>query len=240
MVVAVSSRFMEEVGGGPTPAILLHGPGKDPRRHNNYSKQFAPLGFVYCSHPACMQLVELGDEDHFVCPDGHFTDLKEEDRKRSNPGGWTHSGLSPTAMGRLGEEILLKLGDLGDLGVIDTARWIPEQRKPLDGFTTLGHGIEVKTSDVVCASRTFDPGRAADKARKIRFAEQEGAEIIIGPLVRPNLATSLAEVHLRYWVRDIKSYAVNEYDEPFAVVDFTDLNPFVVEGEEREKTEIPF
>lgn len=239
MVVAVSSRFMEEVGG-PLPAILLHGPGKNPRRHNPYSKQFAPPGYCYCSHPACTQLVAVRDEDYFVCPDEHFTDLKEEDRKRSKPGGWTHSGLSPTALGRLGEEILLKLGDLGELGVIDKSRWIPEQRKPLDGFTNLGHGIENKTSDVVCAARAFDPGRELDRARKVRFAEQQGAELIIGTYVMVDLATSLAKVYVRSWRGEIQYYTVNEYDEPFAVVDFTDLNPFVVEGEEREKTEIPF
>lgn len=241
MVVVVASQFMEEVGdGSPVPILLRSTSGKDPRRSNNYAAKFAPYGFVYCGNPSCSHLVEVGDMDTIECPSRHVTDLRDEAEKRSDPGGWTHSGLCPTDLGRLGERVLFELSDLGELGQIDPDRWIPELRLPLDGFTTLGHGIEVKACDAVCAASAYNPGGKKDKARKLKYASQVGAEFIIGAFVRLNFRTSTAEIHLRCWRGEIKYFSIGPNDAPFAVVDFTHLNPFVTEGEEKEKTEIPF
>jgi hypothetical protein len=241
MVVVIASQFMEEVGdGSPVPILLRSTRGKDPRRSNNYAAKFAPLGYVYCGNPSCSHLVETKDLDTVECPAGHVTDLRHEAEKRSDPGGWTHSGLSLTELGRLGEEVLFELADLGELGVIDPDRWIPELRLPLDGFTVQGHGIEVKSCDAVCAARAYNPGGKKDKARKREFAAKEGAEFIIGAFVRLDFRTSTAEIHLRCWRGEIKYYSIGDNDVPFAVVDFTHLNPFVQQEEEKRTTEIPF
>ena len=240
MVVVIASQFMEEVGDGSPVPILLRSVGVDTRRHNNYATKYAPYGFVYCGNPSCSHLVEIGDEDTIECPDRHVTDLRAEADKRSEPGGWTHSGMCPTDLGRLGEQVLLELSDLGELGRIDPERWIPELRLPLDGFTALGHGIEVKTCDAVCVASAFNPGGKKDKERKRKFASQEGAEFIIGAFVRLDFRTSTAEIHLRCWRGEIKYYSIGDNDVPFAVVDFTHLNPFVQQEEEKRTTEIPF
>lgn len=240
MVVVIASQFMEEVGDGSPVPILLRSVGVDTRRHNNYAAKYAPYGFEYCGNPSCSHLVEIGDGAEIECPAGHFTDLREEAEKRSDPGGWTHSGLCPSDLGRLGESVLLELSDLRELGRIDPDRWIPELRLPLDGFTTLGHGIEVKTCDAVCAASAYNPGGKKDKARKLEYASKVGAEFVIGAFVRLDFRSSTAEIHLRCWRGEIKYFSIGPNDAPFAVVDFKHLNPFVSEGEEKEKVEIPF
>lgn len=228
------------------PRNLVTLPGQDSlrrrvtrRQFNPESCAFVPVGYVPCKSP-CRNFAEIDYEANTAeCPEGHVLDLDEECQE-FGPGGGTWVGLTLKQQGDIGEEIVKKLKKLGEWGNVD--EWCKEYNAPLDGITDLGWGIEVKTKSTRAKKHCFEPGNKKSRARKLAEAEKRNLKGILEVLVILDFELSKARIFIKAKPRgkQLRFWSMPT-DPPFAVVDFTDLNPFVPsEDKEREKTEIPF
>lgn len=211
------------------------------RRFNPQSDSCVPEGYVVCK-PPCLLLATVDfDLGLASCPDGHVVDLSEEEAKQFDPGGCTRVGLSLKEQGDIGEEIIQRLKVLGPWGEI--VEWCAHYNAPLDGITSLGWGIEVKTKSTRSAKWAYEPGNRKSRDRKRAEARSRKLKGVLETSVHMDFDTSKARIDIRERPidQDLKFWTIPMDEEPFAVVDFTDLNPFVEsEKKESEKTEIPF
>lgn len=209
------------------------------RRYNPLSDSRVPEGFVVC-RPPCTLLAEIDFESKTAkCPEGHEIDLEAEEQKQFDPGGNTRVGLTLKDQGDIGEDIIQNLKSLGFWGKI--IEWCQHYNAPLDGITSAGWGIEVKTKSTRATKMSFEPGNKKSRARKIAEAERRNLRGILEVLVILDFDISKARIFIKERPRgeDLKFWSI-PLGNPYAVVDFTDLNPFAPKKKEGEKTEIPF
>lgn len=248
MVVLDARKLDTEDPGRVQSAPLLNGRtdlsrAKPRGRTNPYSVHDSPPGFMRCKTPSCSELISREQllEGIAMCSLGHVIDVTEEERRHlEEPGGYSLVGLSNKAQGDIAELIVQRLKSLGDFG--DISEWMGE-RHPLDGVTSKGWGIEVKSVNGPMA-RNHAFTRSTKRATAKKHAEMRKRKLkgLVGVLVILDFGTSEAIIYLRGMKK--MTYFERPRTEPFAIVDFTDINPFVQEARQHEMDlagdDIPF
>ena len=198
MVVVTAPRLRKGYVGATTA------PSKSPSRDNHQrinhrSVYDTPEGFYKCPIPTCSGLVRQEiDQGKIVACDGperHELDYDTECRSfmPTKAGGFTHAGLTMAQQGELAEEIVASLGGLGPYGRLTL---FEQYHCPLDGYTDTNLGAEIKSCSNRCRNQAFNPGHAATKQRKDRFARERGYRGILGILVVINFETSTADIYI--------------------------------------------
>ncbi|HSX41062.1 MAG TPA: hypothetical protein VLF21_00250 [Candidatus Saccharimonadales bacterium] len=193
-------------------------------RVNRDSIWNAPAGHIKCPNPTCGVPIPLAEveDDYAVCSKGHAHSPREEAERfeSQTPGGYTHAGLSLTAMGLLGEDIIERQVRLGRFGkIIERTPY----HHPIDFVTDLGFGLESKTVNAVNLNHAFNLS-AAEKEAKTAYVLENGLVPAAG-LVVVCFRTSRAEIHLRSWPDRFKYFERPKRRPPDMVVKFK--NPFV-------------
>lgn len=118
----------------------------------------------------------------------------------SNPsGGATKIGITMTAQGQIGEQVVRDLSESNSAFTqrYGKVQWWPEAyNSPLDGATQ-DWGLEVKSIGADALHHRFIPGSAATKATKDQAAAQKGLKGVLGILVILNYRTSTADVYVK-------------------------------------------
>lgn len=199
--VAVATPKLKVVEGGKKQRR----PRPNQRSRSNFSRlrlnsqalvdEEVPEGHTPCLVCRTPIPFKLGSYEDLVCPKGHvLSQSKIMEIEEVSPGGVAHSGISKNEQGRIGEEIVWDLADLGEYGrpysISDSYHC------PLDGATDKNWGIEVKSVSTLTRCHAFAPTKK-QKASKDRFARDKGYQGVIGVLVVLDFATSRAEIYLK-------------------------------------------
>lgn len=190
----------------------------NPKCHHSFTPQEAHdaefnRGWIKC--PVC------GFEQNIV-PDMD-PNTKVWTAEGLNPGGITRSGLTLDQMGALGEQIVLRLGELPGIGTIEPAS---DQKKfPIDAIITTQKGklgVEIKTNHSQARQR-FKVGGAKERQEKIIYCATHGMKpALVG--VRLNFYTNQAYVFFREGLTD--TWIGNQKMTHVGTYDFEDINPF--------------
>lgn len=192
---------------------------------------------AHCENPKCGYHFTPQDEaqiqqqhGEFTCPRCGWTQSIYGNEPTLNtwsqgqsiaPGGRTNSGLTPTEMGRIGEQIVLRMGELPGVGPITPAS--DQYTYPIDCIVTTQQGkfgCEIKSNHSTAQERFKITGNPKGKAR---WCLENGLKpALIG--VRLNFYTDKAYIFFREGFTD--TWISNAAMLHIATVDFADLNPF--------------
>ena len=139
------------------------------------------------------------------------------------PGGTTRAGLTPTAMGQIGEQIVEEMHELPGVGTIS---WIHDTyTSPIDAIIESQKGkfgCEIKTNHAQ-SQEQFKLGDRAERSSKIKYCLENGLKpALVG--VRLNFYTDLAYVFFREGMSD--TWMGNDKMMHVATINFAHLNPF--------------
>lgn len=141
----------------------------------------------------------------------------------ANPGGTTRSGLTLEQMGHIGEEVVLRMGELPGIGPIVKAS--EDYNFPIDAIVESQKGkfgCEIKTNHSQAQER-FKVGGKEERLEKIKYCLANGLKpALIG--VRLNFFTDKAYIFFREGLTD--TWIGNQQMIHVATLDFADLNPF--------------
>jgi hypothetical protein len=160
-------------------------------------QQLSQQDFTPCMNPSCGWMHAPGQAAQ-DCPscgatEADANDFFPEGTLFAKPGGSTRAGISLTAQGRLGEDIVHGLGELPGYGPITW--WSDHYNSPLDGAVG-DWGVEVKASNVDNVTQQFVI-RPEDRITKNAQAAQMGFKGILGVLVILDYRRSLADIYCR-------------------------------------------
>lgn len=108
--------------------------------------------------------------------------------------GITHSGLSLTEIGQLGEDLIQEQGQLPGYGPFTW--WSPVYHSPLDGAVE-DWGIEVKAIDKQGKHQKFVAGKPFYREQKNKMAATMGKKGVLSVLVVLDFVRSVADVYVR-------------------------------------------
>lgn len=164
------------------------------------------------------------DSGWFTCPQCQQS-YNLYDGATAQPGGWTRSGLTMTAMGQIGEQCIVKMGQLPNVGKVLHYYGAEIYNNPID-FIIGPYGVEVKAIHSEAQQRfkiNAGKGAAISVERRVEFCRQNGLTPgLVG--VRLNFYTDMADVFFRQgfvdtWIGNPKMTYEGE-------VNFADINPF--------------
>ncbi len=191
----------------------------------------------HCLNPKCGQQFDdsmLNSDGTVQCPSCGFQQNVlgeveqawrpgETGKPELNPGGITRSGLTLGDMGQIGEQVVLRLGELPGIGAVQPASG--DYNFPIDAIIVSQRGkfgVEIKTNHSQAQER-FKIGGKQERHEKITYCLTHGMKpALVG--VRLNFYTDKAYVFWREgltdtWIGNSKMQHVGTYD-------FSDLNPF--------------
>ena len=139
------------------------------------------------------------------------------------PGGTTRAGLTPTAMGQIGEKVIEEMHEIPGVGTI---AWMHDTyTSPIDCIVESQRGkfgCEIKTNHAQ-SQEQFKLGDRAERTGKIKYCLENGLKpALIG--VRLNFYTDLAYVFFREGMSD--TWYSNQKMMHVATINFAHLNPF--------------
>lgn len=197
-----------------------------------------------CVNPKCDYEFTAADESEMARHSGWFTcpvcDLTYNYLDESG-GKPSRSGLTPTEMGNIGEQVVVAMGIIPQLGSIT---WVSEaQHFPID-LIAGRYGVEVKTNHSEAQARFkmgggaySNPDRGQPKNEKIQYCIDNGLlPALVG--VRLNFYTDKADVFVRpgsmtdTWIGSAALQHV-------ATRDFSSLNPFKNPADVPPPSELP-
>lgn len=180
----------------------------------------------HCINPKCDYVFTPQDEKEissmggwFTCPKCDWTYNYYTQGDKFSPGGFTHSGLTMSEMGQIGEAIINRMVNVPGVGTVTW--WGGGQIGSLD-FIIGQYGVEVKTNHSEATPR-FKLGGARERQQKIDAAVSQGlTPALIG--VRLNFYSDKADIFFRPQMTD--TWVGNPQLQHIAKVDFTEFNPF--------------
>lgn len=204
-----------------------------------------PEGITMCG--ACGEWIDVDtyEDNRVTCPNGHVHEVDIERLLDPEAGGFTLCGWSPKQFGEFCERIVFDHeGDIISHAAkrpvnFGSATAYPGYHSPLDGYSELNYGIEVKGVNWASKHRLFNGGKAKDKARKVQFARQRRhRRLIIHILVVVDFSQSHARLHIRTSEKIIFFDALRGLGKPDMVIPFD--NPFVSTRLALPQPEMPF
>lgn len=179
-----------------------------------------------CINPKCDYQFTDQDKKEIDQFDGNFTCPKCDNSynyyyqgNRDSPGGFTHSGLTMTQQGTIGEEVVETLANIPGVGDVTWASH--DYQSPCD-FIIGPYAVEVKTNHSEATPR-FKLGKAREVEAKRAWAVEHGLQpALIG--VRLNFYTDKADIFFRPGFTD--TWIGNPQLKHVATVDFSSLNPY--------------
>jgi hypothetical protein len=180
----------------------------------------------HCFNPKCDYVFTPEDEKEIQAMDGWFTCPKCDSTynvytqgNRDSPGGFTHSGLTMSEMGQIGETIINRMVNIPGVG---TVTWWGQGLQGSLDFVIGVYGVELKTNHSEAQPR-FKLGGAYEVAQKKKAAIDAGlTPAMIG--VRLNFYTDNADIFFRPAMID--TWIGNPLLQHIAKVDFTEFNPY--------------
>lgn len=180
----------------------------------------------HCINPKCDYVFTPEDEKEieamggwFTCPKCDWTYNFYTQGDKFQPGGFTHSGLTMTEMGNIGEGIINRMQNIPGVG---TVTWWGGGAVGVLDFIIGPYGVEVKTNHSEATPR-FKLGGGFERRQKIEQAESRGlTPALIG--VRLNFYSDKADIFFRPQLTD--TWIGNPQLQHVAKVDFTEFNPF--------------
>lgn len=180
----------------------------------------------HCLNPKCDYRFTPEDEKEINAFGGHFTCPKCDSSynvytagDKLSPGGFTHSGLTMSEMGHIGETIINRMVNIPGVG---TVTWWGQGLAGALDFIVGDYGVEVKTNHSEATPR-FKMGGAREVAQKKKAAIDAGyIPALIG--LRLNFYSDKADIFFRPAMID--TWIGNPELKHIAKVDFTDFNPF--------------
>jgi ribosomal protein S27E len=178
----------------------------------------------HCINPKC----DGQFDESMISPDGTVQcptcqHVQNVNQSKDTPGGMTRSGLTMRDMGSIGEQVVLRMGEIPGVGAVHAASG--DYNHAVDAIITGqrgNYGAEIKTNHSQAQER-FKIGGKAERAEKITYCYQHGLKpALIG--VRLNFYTDKAYIFFREGLTD--TWIGNSQMIHAATVDFSDLNPF--------------
>jgi len=180
----------------------------------------------HCINPKCDYTFTADDEKEiqamggwFTCPKCDWTYNYFTQGDKFSPGGFTHSGLTMSEMGQIGEQIINRMVNIPGVG---TVKWWGQGLPGALDFIIGQYGVEVKTNHSEAQPR-FKLGGAYEVNQKKQVAEAQGLiAAMIG--VRLNFYSDKADIFFRPALID--TWIGNPQLQHIAKVDFSEFNPF--------------
>lgn len=203
------------------------------RRRNDDSCHNAPEGFYQCPSASCDLHIPASEflNGEVTCSAGHFTDLKERElQELLSPGGIALVGVTNTQQGRIAEQVVWDIHDLGEFGVLD--QWLShdvDHNSTFDMVTSTGLPVEVRSVSTRAANQAF--ALSAGKKRRMNIEmRRRKARGQIGVLVILDFVTMTANIYLRFMERAIyferpKKPFITQvpFTNPYAEIDRTQV-----------------
>lgn len=199
-----------------------------------------PEGTTMCG--ACGEWID-GDtyrNNRITCPNGHEHEVDIRKVKGPKSGGFTLCGWTLSQFGYFCEEVVFSVDHLyveidGQIVSLGKPMRFPGYHNPLDGYTDLGFGIEIKGTNWLTKYRSFSGGSVKTRERKVEYAREMGLNRDIAQVLNvADFSQHHSRLHTRLAPKIIAFSAFERLGRPDQVVRFE--NPFA----DRPQPEMPF
>lgn len=175
-------------------------------RTNRQSCRDVPDGFNMCPRASCDLLIPAHRflDTEVTCSSGHITDLREmELMEMLSPGGIALVGLTNTQQGRIAEQVVWDLHDLGPkLGLL--TEWLSAKThgSTFDMVTSRGFPVEIRSVSTRAVNHAFALSSGKKRRMDAEMKRRE-AHAQVGILVILNFVTMTADIYVRQMDRAI-------------------------------------